>query len=241
VGFVDLHSHILFGIDDGAQTADDAKAMLDALAALGVTHSCVTPHQKSGQFMPSADAIADRLAAVTGLREAHHPALRLGAENMWDEVFFERLQTKTIPHYAESAAFLFELPLSRLPVGLEQSLFKLRLAGDLPVLAHPERYEEMLRDPALTARVASQCAFVIDLPALAGYHGKREAKAARALVAQGLFHAVATDAHNAQDVSRAAEGYAWLAKHTSPAVARQAFSTAPAEILRGQLPDLLHA
>jgi protein-tyrosine phosphatase len=241
VGFVDLHSHILFGIDDGAQTADDATAMLDALAAFGVTDSCVTPHQKAGQYMPSFADIADRLAAVTSLRTVHHPALRLGAENMWDDVFFERMQSQQIPHYARSAAFLFELPLARLPVGLEQVLFKLRLAGDLPVMAHPERYSDMLADPALTRRLAEQCAFVIDLPALAGYHGKREAKAARALVSQGLFHAVATDAHNAVDVGRAKEGLAWLTKHTSSTIAQRAFCDAPRQILDGQLPDLLRA
>jgi protein-tyrosine phosphatase len=240
LGFVDLHSHILFGIDDGAPTAAEASAMLDALASFGVTESCVTPHQKASQYLPSEQQIATSLQAVTALRKPHHPQLRLGAENMWDEVFYSRLQDGTIPRYRDSPAFLIELPLrDDLPVGLEQALFKLRLAKGLPVLAHPERYTPLYGNDELARRLANHCAFVLDLPALAGYHGKREAKAARHLVDAGLFHAVATDAHCAEDVNRAAEGFRWLQKHTKPGVAERAFSDAPRSILAGQLPDLL--
>lgn len=240
MGFVDLHSHILFGIDDGAQKAADSTAMLDALARFGVTDSCVTPHQKANQYLPTAGQIEASLASVQALRQPHHPTLRLGAENMWDDVFFGRLHDGTIPSYADSPAFLFELPLSHgLPVGLEQALFKLRMAKRLPVLAHPERYQALWADTELAQRLASQCAFVLDLPALAGFHGKHEAKAARRMVDTGLFHAVATDAHSAEDVSRAAEGFAWLRKHTRSGVAEAAFRDAPLTILAGHLPDLL--
>ncbi len=240
VGFVDLHSHILFGIDDGAQKATDSSAMLDALARFGVTESCVTPHQKASQYLPSAAQIAASLADVHALRRPHHPTLRLGAENMWDDVFFQRLQSGTIPGYADSPAFLIELPLNgTLPIGLDQALFKIRLAKQVPVLAHPERYQPLWRDDDLCQTLATQCAFLLDLPALAGFHGKREAKAARHMVEAGLFHAVATDAHNAEDVSRAAEGLAWLRKHGPKHAVERAFTEAPQAILAGQLPDLI--
>jgi len=57
MGFVDLHSHVLYGVDDGATDEATAIAMLDGLAALGITEQCVTPHQKSGQYLPSWERI----------------------------------------------------------------------------------------------------------------------------------------------------------------------------------------
>src|SRR3982751_1056700 len=57
MGFVDLHSHVLYGLDDGATSEAASLAMLDGLATLGVTEQCLTPHQKAGQYLPSWDRI----------------------------------------------------------------------------------------------------------------------------------------------------------------------------------------
>ena len=91
MGFVDLHSHVLYGVDDGATDEAAALAMLDGLAALGITEQCVTPHQKAGQYLPSQGQIEAALAAVERVRRPGHPTLRLGAESMWDDVFIRRL------------------------------------------------------------------------------------------------------------------------------------------------------
>ena len=64
MGFVDLHSHVLYGLDDGAPDQATALAMLDGLAALGVTEQCVTPHQKASQYLPDWDRIEATLAAA---------------------------------------------------------------------------------------------------------------------------------------------------------------------------------
>src|SRR5882724_11993270 len=97
LGFVDLHSHVLYGLDDGAPDQTAALAMLDGLAALGITEQCVTPHQKASQYLPDWDAIERTLAALETVRKPHHPTLRLGAENMWDDVFYSRVVADAIP------------------------------------------------------------------------------------------------------------------------------------------------
>ena len=97
MGFVDLHSHVLYGLDDGAPDVSIAVAMLDALAALGVTEQCVTPHQKASQYLPDWDRIETTLASLETVRKPTHPTLRLGAENMWDDVFYKRVIDGTIP------------------------------------------------------------------------------------------------------------------------------------------------
>jgi len=237
MGYVDLHSHVLYGLDDGAPTEDVALAMLDGLAALGVTDQCVTPHQKSGQFLPAWDQVEATYARLLSARQPHHPTLRLGAENMWDDVFFQRLTSETIPHYANTPAFLVEIRPAHIPPNMIETLFKLRMAGAVPVLAHPERYHALWDDDAFAAQLRRTCAFVIDLGAVAGFHGKRETKQARHLLETGLATAVATDAHQPGDLQQAAAGLAWIEKKLGHAAVTRLFDHAPRQLLGGELPD----
>jgi protein-tyrosine phosphatase len=235
VGFVDLHNHCLYALDDGAPDPATSRAMLQALAALGFTEVYATPHQKAGQFLPSRAAIDNAYAALVA--GAPPVELRLGAENMWDDVFFERSQRGAIPSYDDGDAFLVELRPSTLPAGLVDQLFRWRMAGRIPVLAHPERYEALWTDDGLVERLRRQCAFVVDLAALAGYHGKPQQKAARRLVEAGIAVAVASDAHTVEDVRTAAEGLAWIEKRLGAAAVTRLLDDGPRAILAGELPE----
>ena len=235
MGFVDLHSPVLFGLDDGSPDLRTSLSMIEALAAIGFTEVCATPHQKAGQFLPDLadiDRVYGELQAAGGAATLH-----LAAENMWDDVFFERSQAGTIPSYDRGDVFLFELRPTELPVGLVDHVFRLRLAGKLPVMAHPERYEALWDDDDLVDRLRQSCAFVVDLGALAGYHGRKQGKVARRLVERGLAHAVASDAHTPEDVARAAEAIAWIKKRLGPDAVTRLLDDGPRAILAGELPE----
>jgi protein-tyrosine phosphatase len=238
MGFVDLHSHVLYGLDDGAPDEKSALAMLDGLAALGITEQCVTPHQKASQYLPAWDVIESTLAKLETVRQPHHPTLRLAAENMWDDVFYQRAQQNAIPGYRNSVAFLVEIPPPLMPPGMIDQLFKWQMAGKLPVLAHPERYHALWDNDELAAQLRNHCAFVIDLGAVGGFHGKREQKAARHLLERGLATAVATDAHHIGDLQQAAEGLRWIEKKLGHAAVVRLFDHAPRAILAGELPEM---
>lgn len=237
MGFVDLHSHVLYGLDDGAPDQPAALAMLDGLAALGITEQCLTPHQKASQYLPAWDRIEATLAVLERVRKPGHPALRLAAENMWDDVFYRRAQDDAIPGYRGTRAFLVEIPPPLLPPQMIDQLFKFRMAGKLPVLAHPERYQPLWNDDALAAELRRHCAFVVDLGAVGGFHGRREMKQARHLLERGLVAAVATDAHQLGDLQQAAEGLRWIEKKLGRAAVDRLFDHAPRAILAGELPE----
>jgi protein-tyrosine phosphatase len=237
MGFVDLHSHVLFGLDDGAPDESTALALLDGLAQLGVSEQCVTPHQKASQYLPAWDRVEASFAKVSEIRRPHHPTLRLGAENMWDDVFYQRIVDGTVPHYRDTVAFLVEIPPPLMPPGMVDQLFKWRMAGKVPVLAHPERYHALWDNDALAEQLRNHCAFLIDLGALGGFHGRREMKAARHLMEKGLATAVATDAHHIGDLQQAAEGMRWIEKKFGHATLVRLFDHAPRAILAGELPD----
>lgn len=238
VGFVDLHSHVLPGLDDGAESAEASLQMLKGLYGLGFRMVAATPHQRAGRFMPSRDEIR---AAYRRTEEALRACgvgvdLALGAENMWDDVFYERMEADTIPSYDDGPAFLVEFPLGEVPAGASDALFQLRLRGKLPVLAHPERYGALASDPALADRLAETAAFVVDLGAVGGFHGRREAKAARALLDRGAAHAAASDAHGPEDVRHASAGMAWIRKRLGEEALARLLQRAPERILRGEHP-----
>jgi protein-tyrosine phosphatase len=234
VGFVDLHSHVLFGLDDGARDISTSRAMLGALAALGFTEVYATPHQKAGQFMPSRAAIDHAYAAVRGVC-APDVTLGLAAENMWDDVFYGRMQDGTIPSYNGGDAFLVELRPPEMPVGIIEQIFKLRMSGKAVILAHPERYEPLWKDERLVEQLRAQCAFVCDLAALAGYHGKQQQKMARRFVEEGIACAVTSDAHTVEDVRTAAEGIAWIQKRLGKAGVTRLLDDGPRMALLGDI------
>jgi protein-tyrosine phosphatase len=237
VGFVDLHSHVLYGLDDGAPDEATAIAMLDGLATLGVTDQCVTPHQRAGLYLPSWDRIEATLAAVERVRKPNHPTLRLGAENMWDDVFISRLAKDEIPRYRETQAFLVEIPPPLMPPGMIEQLWRLRIRRLVPVLAHPERYQPLWDDDDLARSLRRVCAFAVDLGAVGGFHGRRETRAARHLLETGMACAVATDAHQVGDLHQAAVGLAWIEKKLGHAAVVRLFDHSPRAILAGDLPE----
>jgi len=189
--------------------------------------------------MPTREAIAAAFAAVSADVGTQGPGVRLGlgAENFWDDVLHGRLRERTVPVYGDSPAFLFEVHPQFMPTGLENELFQLRVAGMLPVMAHPERYVAVQRDVDLAERLGRHAMLMVDLGALDGAHGRAEMKTARKLVQEGLAHAAATDIHRPEDQKGIAAGMAWIRKQLGPDVLEQMLAENPRRALAGEMPD----
>ena len=236
--YLDLHCHILPGIDDGAPDLPTSMAMLRELADLGFVEICATPHQRNGLFIPTEEAIADALTVFRNEARAAHPEMsfRLGAENYWDEILIERLRKRTVPCYDGRRAFLCEVNPVLLPPHLDEALFEIRLGGCLPVMAHPERYLPVQREVGFAESLGKQAALVVDLEALAGGSTRAETKAARRLVEEGLAHAVASDLHSPDAAPAVASGIAWIRKRLGEASLTRLLAEHPRRILGGELP-----
>jgi protein-tyrosine phosphatase len=238
MGFVDLHAHYLPALDDGARDRQMSMQMVQAVVALGFDRLQATPHQRAGMFMPERaqiDAAFDWLKQQTS---DAHPGLQLGlgAENFWDEITLGRLQNGGLPSYDDGPAFLFEINPALMPPRLEQTLFELRLGGRLPVMAHPERYLAIQKDPARAESLGRTTALVVDLGALDGAHGRAEMKTARQLLEDGLAHAAATDIHSPDDQRAIAAGMGWIRKRLGPEALSRLLDQHPRHILAGNLP-----
>jgi protein-tyrosine phosphatase len=239
-GYVDLHAHHLFAVDDGAPDLANAVDMVTTVAALGFSQLYATPHQRFGMFMPTRQAIdSARTELNETLRGNGGPTLGLGFENFWDEVLLERISGGAIPSYDDGPAFLFEVSTSLMPSGIERTLFDLRLKGKLPVMAHPERYAAIQNQIERAEPLARTAAMLIDLAALDGAHGRAEMRTARRLLQDGLVHAAATDIHRPEDGPAIAAGMAWIRKHLGPEALDTLLGENPRRILAGDLPETL--
>ncbi|HEX4405134.1 MAG TPA: CpsB/CapC family capsule biosynthesis tyrosine phosphatase [Polyangia bacterium] len=235
--YVDLHSHYLPALDDGATSLEMSVQMLRAIASLGFSHLYATPHQRAGMFMPEREKIDAAFAQVRATLGAGAPTLGLAAENFWDLVFHDRLRGQAVPTYDATPAFLFEVNTQMMPADMENQLFQIRTNGYLPVMAHPERYTAVQRDPSLAERLGRHAVMLIDLGALDGAHGKAEMKTARKLVLDGLAHGAASDIHRPEDQTSVAAGMAWIKKQRGQAVLEQMLDENPRRVLAGELPD----
>ena len=236
--YIDLHCHLLPGLDDGAPDLETSLEMLESLLALGFTEICATPHQRNGLFIPTSEAIGQAAAQFQQEAGKKYPNLRLrrGAENYWDEVFIERLRKHTVPCYDGQRAFLFEVNPALLPPRLEEALFEIRLGGQLPVMAHPERYLAVQHDLGFAETLGKQAALVVDLEALAGGQNRGETKTARRLVEEGIAHAVASDLHSPETKDAVASGIEWIRKRCGAGAIAQLLEDHPRRILAGELP-----
>ena len=134
-------------------------------------------------------------------------------------------------------AFLFEVNPQMMPVGIENELFQMRVRGQLPVMAHPERYVTIQAEISWAEKLGRSAALVIDLAALEGAHGRPEMKTSRRLIQEGLAHAAASDAHSPEDQNAVAGGMAWIRKQRGQAVLDQLLDENPRRILAGELPE----
>lgn len=237
--FLDLHAHYLPAIDDGAPDLRAALEMVTAAKDLGFSHLCATPHQRADMYLPSAEAISTALAALRGALATLDgaPRLDVAAENYWDAVLHDRLASRSQPCYPGGKAFLFEVAPGLMPPGLEAHLFRLRLGGQLPVLAHPERYRAIQEDLSRAELLGRTAALVVDLAALDGAHGRPQMKTARRLVEERIAHAAATDLHKPEDAAAVGRGMDWVRRRLGPAALDRLLAEHPRRILAGDLPD----
>jgi protein-tyrosine phosphatase len=237
-GFVDLHAHHLFALDDGAADISVALEMVKTVTGLGFSDLYATPHQRSGMFLPTRVAIDSALSLLREtLRGNRGPHIGLGFENFWDEVLLRRINEGTIPSYDDGPAFLFEVATQVMPSGIDATLFDLRVRGKLPVMAHPERYLAIQQQIDRAEALGRCAALVVDLGALDGAHGKIEMRTARKLVTEGFAHAAATDIHSPEDGGAIAAGIAWIRKQLGTQALQTLLTDNPRRILAGDLPE----
>ena len=196
---IDLHTHLLPELDDGAATLADAAEMARALAGEGVTIAAATPHVRADYPTDAATMEAGVAALRDALTAAGVPLdVRTGGELSLD--FIGRLDASEIRRFGlagNPAYVLLEFPYLGWPLQLASQLADLRSDGIVAVLAHPERNGDVQERPDRLETLVEAGALVqVTAGSLAGTLGSKAKRAAFALLERDLVHLVATDVHS---------------------------------------------
>lgn len=222
-GHVDIHCHVLPGIDDGAATTDDSLFLTQSLSKFGFTHCVATPHIMGSTWENTPESISSAYQKLNTEKEIPLN-LRYAAEYMIDPNFTKLYQTEKLLTLKDNYV-LVEISYLNPPVQLFDILFELQVAGYQPVLAHPERYIYYHKKFDQYQRIKnSGCLMQLNLLSTVGYYGPAVADAAQKLLKAGLIDFVGSDVHHEKHIL--AFDQKTLVKDTKPlqeAIARNQF------------------
>lgn len=190
-GATDRHCHILYGVDDGAKTLEDALAVLAYDEEIGISEVWCTPHVME-DVPNTTEALKQRFAelqaAYTGPIKLH-----LAAEYMLDTLFEERFNAGDLLTM-EDDTLLVETSTWNPPADMTGILRKIQKAGYRPLLAHPERYRYMT-DPGYERLHKMGIHFQLNLGSLVGYYGETAMRKAHELLEKGWYSEIGSDCH----------------------------------------------
>ena len=196
---IDLHSHILPGIDDGAKTLEVALEMARIAVADGIHTMACTPHIYPGMYLNDGPGIQAAVQTLQAELDHHDIALRLvvGADVHLVPGLIDGLRTGRIPTLNGSRYFLLEPSHTTPPPHFEAAVVDLIKAGYTPIITHPERLTWVERHFPVFLRLIEQGAWVqITAGALSGMFGRRAQHWGRRFLAEGHTHLIASDAHS---------------------------------------------
>ncbi|WP_319995486.1 CpsB/CapC family capsule biosynthesis tyrosine phosphatase [Trichococcus shcherbakoviae] len=197
---IDLHCHLLPGVDDGARTLDDSLAMAQQAVAEGISHILVTPHHKNGKYLNPKEAVMEATAALQAELDSRGIGLTLfpGQELRINGEILEDIEKGDILFIDdESQYLLIEFPTMSIPHFTESLFFKLRQKGITPVIVHPERNQAIIDDPNILLPFIERGALAqVTASSYVGAFGKDNARLSNQLIEANLVHILASDAHN---------------------------------------------
>ena len=237
---IDLHCHLIPGIDDGPETLDEALEMARIAVANGIEAAHVTPHLHVGRW---DNDLAKISAAVETYRAALAAAgipLKLGfaAEVRLDYAIVPLIEAGRVPFLGELEGYrvlLLEFPHSHVPVGADKFVSWLRARGIRPMIAHPERNKDIMREPdKVLTFVREGCLLQLTADAIAGGFGEVCAERSREFLERGWVSVIASDAHDTVErPPRIAPGRAAAAKIVGEEEAERLARGTPLRIVSG--------
>jgi tyrosine-protein phosphatase YwqE len=197
--FVDIHSHLLPGIDDGSKSMENTMEMISRMDTYGIQNFITTPHVLGDVWKNSSDTILDKLDSVLEeleKKDMSYIKFDAAAEYMLDEQFCALLKKRDLLTLKEDS-LLVEMSFLQAPVNLFEMFFDIQLAGYKPILAHPERYMFYHQDFENYHKLKDAgCRFQINLLSLTGHYGKSVKKIAEKLLKEGMIDLAGSDTHN---------------------------------------------
>ena len=198
-GFIDIHNHILPGIDDGAKTVDESIALIKGFSEFGVRHFIATPHIMENYYPNTEETITGSLQLLQNELRAkgiEQVQISAAAEHMIDANFEHLLANDGIMPFKDNY-LLIEMSYLQPSLNFDDMVKKIKDKGYFPILAHPERYGYFHNRMRKHRQFRADDIFLqLNLLSLGDFYGKSVQKMALKLLDAGLINFVASDVHN---------------------------------------------
>jgi len=193
---VDMHSHVLPGIDDGAKTPEDSIVLIRKMMDLGIKKIIATPHVMIDFYRNTPETITNALNILKAelIKENIDIPVEAAAEHYFDETFEGRVKEGRLITMGDNYA-LFEFSFINKPPNAVPVIQKMNDMGYKPILAHPERYPYMDLEQFKNLRNWG-CNFQLNTISLTGYYGKESKKLAETLIDNELVDFISSDMHH---------------------------------------------
>ncbi len=196
---IDIHSHILYGLDDGAKDLNDSLEMAKAAVDEGITTIIATPHFNE-KYVNHKQEIINKVARLNEvIQEKQIPLTILPGQEprIYGDLLEDYNNGQVLTLNNAGKFMLIELPSNHVPRYTEKLLFDLQLNGLTPIIVHPERNQEIIENPdKLYQFVKKGACTQVTAASLAGYFGKKIKKFSLQMIEANLTHFIASDAHN---------------------------------------------
>jgi protein-tyrosine phosphatase len=238
---IDLHCHLLHGVDDGPDTLEESLALCRIAVADGITRAVVTPHIHPGRWDNTCLSAGRACEDLQRELDREGIALQLGfaAEVRLTDAIPEQVARGEIPFYGEADGYrimLLEFPHSHVIPGSEELVGWLLERGIRPMIAHPERNRQVMRDPSRIQPFIEQgCWLQVTAGSVTGQFGEQCRSIARQLLEQGVVKVLASDGHNARMRPPVLKSvFDHMVREYGEAMARGLFIDTPAAIAAAQ-------
>jgi tyrosine-protein phosphatase YwqE len=196
---VDMHSHLIPGIDDGSKTMEESLKLIKRLSDYGLRKLITTPHIMSEYYKNTPEIISMGLEELRkAIKNEGIPVeIAAAAEYYMDEIFLEKIKEGEKLLTFGDGYILVETGFINKPQMLLETLFQLEMSGYKPILAHPERYQYLIGDKSLVQDLVDRkILFQINLLSLTGFYSKPVKDFAESLLERNLVKFLGTDCHN---------------------------------------------
>ena len=241
---IDIHSHIVFDVDDGPQDWAESKALLEEAYAQGVRTIVSTSHRRKGMFETPEDEIAKNFKVVKELAKEIAPDLRIlyGAEIYYTSDILDKLENNLIPKLNDTRYALIEFSMNTPYRAINNALTNVLMLGITPVIAHIERYDALENNEKRVKELINMGCYTqvnsssILKPKLFGDTYKFMKKRARYFLERDLVHIVASDMHNLDSrPPYMREAYEIVSKKYGHDKARELFVKNPEKVIKDQI------
>ncbi len=196
---IDLHSHILPGIDDGARTMEDSIEMAQLAVKDGIEQLVASPHHNNGRFSNEGHMVKQAVESLSRELSLRNIPLKLliGQEIRINDLFWSEWEAGNLLTLNESQYMLIELPNQHVPRDIWDIIHEMKLKGIVPVIAHPERNSDLANEMDILMELIEAGALSqVTSHSLNGLFGRRIRQVSLEMCRRNLVHIVASDAHN---------------------------------------------